>query len=109
MPNGVKPVDPLDSLPSVSAAYRGSGQPGPCKYWILDLGTHARQPHAQGCSCGKHVCSETEILCAGTHRSVFSARGPGNRLCVMSGEGSSGTRKRVAVTYAVDCVVVGHF
>lgn len=44
MPNGIKPVDPLDSLPSVSSvssAYRSSGQPGTCKYWILDLGTPA--------------------------------------------------------------------
>ncbi|KAF6127926.1 trio Rho guanine nucleotide exchange factor [Phyllostomus discolor] len=37
MPNGVKPVDPLDSLSSVGSAYRNSGQPGTCKYWILDL------------------------------------------------------------------------
>ncbi|DAA17791.1 TPA: triple functional domain (PTPRF interacting) [Bos taurus] len=37
MPNGIKPVDPLDSLSAVSTAYRGGGQPGTCKYWILDL------------------------------------------------------------------------
>lgn len=40
MPNGIKPVDPLDSLSAVSTAYHGGGQPGTCKYWILDLGTY---------------------------------------------------------------------
>ncbi|EPY86360.1 triple functional domain protein [Camelus ferus] len=38
MPNGIKPPDPLDSLsPVVGSAYRSGGQPGTCKYWILDL------------------------------------------------------------------------
>uniref|UniRef100_A0A452V9D6 Trio Rho guanine nucleotide exchange factor n=1 Tax=Ursus maritimus TaxID=29073 RepID=A0A452V9D6_URSMA len=37
MPNGIKPVDALDSLSAVSSAYRSSGPPGTCKYWILDL------------------------------------------------------------------------
>lgn len=40
MPNGIKPVDPLDSLSAVRTTYRSGGQPGTCKYWILDLGTH---------------------------------------------------------------------
>lgn len=44
MPNGVKPADPLDALSSVGAAYRSGGQPGNCKYWILDLGTRAAGP-----------------------------------------------------------------
>lgn len=46
MPNGIKPVDPLDSLSAVSAAYRSSGEPSTCKYWILDLGTHPRSAPA---------------------------------------------------------------
>uniref|UniRef100_A0A452S887 Trio Rho guanine nucleotide exchange factor n=1 Tax=Ursus americanus TaxID=9643 RepID=A0A452S887_URSAM len=37
MPNGIKPVDALDSLSAVSSAYRSGGPPGTCKYWILDL------------------------------------------------------------------------
>lgn len=45
MPNGIKPPDPLDSLsPVVGSAYRSGGQPGTCKYWILDLGTHILAP-----------------------------------------------------------------
>lgn len=50
MPNGLKPVDTLDSLSSVSSAYCGGGQPGTCKYWILDLGTQAR------CRCSGWRC-----------------------------------------------------
>lgn len=46
MPNGIKPVDPLDSLSPVGSAYRSSAQPGTCKYWILDLGTRAPRPCA---------------------------------------------------------------
>lgn len=38
MPNGIKPVDTLDSLSSVGSAYCSGRQPGTCKYWILDLG-----------------------------------------------------------------------
>jgi len=37
MPNGIKPVEALDSLSAVSSAYRSGGPPGTCKYWILDL------------------------------------------------------------------------
>lgn len=51
MPNGIKPVDPLDSLSSVSSAYHSSGQPSTCKYWILDLGTHA------SCTCPASLLS----------------------------------------------------
>lgn len=44
MPNGIKPADPLDSLSPVGSAYCSGGQPGTCKYWILDLGTRAPRP-----------------------------------------------------------------
>uniref|UniRef100_A0A8C8SY33 Trio Rho guanine nucleotide exchange factor n=1 Tax=Pelusios castaneus TaxID=367368 RepID=A0A8C8SY33_9SAUR len=37
MPNGVKQIDTLDSLHSLNPTYCGNGQPGNCKYWILDL------------------------------------------------------------------------
>lgn len=68
MPNGIKPVDPLDSLSAVSTAYRGSGQPGTCKYWILDLGTYlpAARPLASRTvfSQAAAVGLKTERVCA---------------------------------------------
>lgn len=68
MPNGIKPVDPLDSLSPVGSAYRSSGgQPGTCKYWILDLGTRLPAP-APGLPSrwrwGDAVCpSEMCVIC----------------------------------------------
>lgn len=72
MPNGVKPVDPLDSLSSVGSAYRSSGQPGTCKYWILDLGTLA-SPHAPSAAASQVAAGtvavrptlKCRVLCAG--------------------------------------------
>lgn len=75
MPNGIKPVDPLDALSSVGAAYRSGGQPSNCKYWILDLGTRAAGPSpgplAAQAAPGRSlraspchpVCLRTEMCC----------------------------------------------
>lgn len=72
MPNGIKPVDPLDSLSSVGSAYRSGGQPGTCKYWILDLGTHA------SCTCtpaaALRVAAGTVAVCPSEMLCVFTLK-----------------------------------
>lgn len=75
MPNGIKPVDPLDSLSSVGAAYRSGGQPGTCKYWILDLGTCASYTctpaAASRVAAGAMAAAPSEMLCVFTLKCVI--------------------------------------
>lgn len=46
-------IEQMDTLESLHSPYCGNGQPGSCKYWILDLGTNGRQNMGRGRAVGK--------------------------------------------------------
>lgn len=111
MPNGIKPVEALDSLSAVSSAYRSGGPPGTCKYWILDLGTHA------SCTCSLRPVSCRGLLGQLLHalKQTFCAFMLKCVICCPPGRGGCGGlfgggalgKGREAVMW-IDCVAVRH-